>query len=152
VARTPHRGVRDSSQGSGPCLWKSRTLPEGLVHKHRGPALSHGGPDPLLMPWGISSSLATWPPRVVHVVGSGAACHSIRDSRVGTAPSYRSRGYPCFRVPTVALGPTSGEDTSLQVGPKLDWRLACRYCALADLITASPPSVTPTATSILTAD
>jgi hypothetical protein len=29
----------------------------------RGPALSHGGLDPLLMPWSISFSLATWQPR-----------------------------------------------------------------------------------------
>jgi hypothetical protein len=86
------------------------------------------------------------------VVGSGAACHTTRDSRVGTVPSYRSRRYPYFRVPTVAPGPTSEEDTSLQVGPKLDWRLACRFCALADVITASPPSVSPTATFVLAAD
>jgi hypothetical protein len=26
----------------------------------QGPALSHGGPDPLFIPWGILSSLATW--------------------------------------------------------------------------------------------
>jgi hypothetical protein len=38
---------------------------------------------------------------------------------VGTASSYSSRGYPCFRVLTVAPRPTSGEDESLQVGPKL---------------------------------
>jgi hypothetical protein len=65
-----------------------------------------------------------WPrgdPGAIHVVWSGAACHATRDSRVGTTPSYCSRGYPYFRVPTVAPGPTSGEDTSLQVGPKLDW-------------------------------
>jgi hypothetical protein len=39
-----------------------------------------------------------------------------------TAPSYYSKGYPCSRVPTVAPGPTSGEVTSLQVGPNPDWR------------------------------
>jgi hypothetical protein len=39
--------------------------------------------------------------------------HATRDSRAGTAPSYYSKGYPCFRVLTVAPGPTSGEDTSL---------------------------------------
>jgi hypothetical protein len=77
------------------------------------------------------------------VVGSGAVYHATRDSRVGTTPSYCSKGYPCFRVPTVALGPTSMEDTSLQVGPKLDWRLARRFRAFADVITTNPPSVTP---------
>jgi hypothetical protein len=86
------------------------------------------------------------------VVGSGVVCDVTRDSHVGTAPSYGSKGYPCFRVPIVAPGPTSGEDTSLQVGPKLDWRLARHFRALADVITASPPSVTPTATSVPAAD
>jgi hypothetical protein len=60
-------------------------------------------------------------PGAVHVVGSGVVYHATRDSRVGTVSSYCSKGYPCFRVPTVAPGPTSVEDTSLQVGPKLDW-------------------------------
>jgi hypothetical protein len=82
------------------------------------------------------------------VVGSGDVYHATRYSRVGTASSYCSKGYPCFRVPTVVPGPTLGEDTSLQVGPKLDWRLARRFRALADVITASLPSVTPTATSV----
>jgi hypothetical protein len=34
------------------------------------------------------------------MVGSGAVHHATRDSRVGTASSYCSKGYPCFRVPT----------------------------------------------------
>jgi hypothetical protein len=86
------------------------------------------------------------------VVGLGAVYHATRDSRVGTVPSHCSKGYPCFRVPTVALGPTSGEDTSLLVGPKSGWQLVRRFCALANVITASPPSVTPIATSVPTAD
>jgi hypothetical protein len=52
-------------------------------------------------------------------MGSGTVYRATRDSRAGTVPSYCIKVYPCFRVPTVALGPTSGEDTSLQVGPKL---------------------------------
>jgi hypothetical protein len=63
-----------------------------------------------------------WPhgdPGAIHVVESGAVHHVARDSRVGTASSCYRKGYPYFRVPTVALGPTSGEDASLQVGPKL---------------------------------
>jgi hypothetical protein len=52
----------------------------------------------------------------------------------------------------VALGPASGEETSLQVGPKLDWRLARCFCALADIVTASPPLVTPTVTPVPAAD
>jgi hypothetical protein len=43
--------------------------------------------------------------------------HATKDSHVGTASSYGSKGYPYFRVLTVAPGPTSGEDASLQVGP-----------------------------------
>jgi hypothetical protein len=34
------------------------------------------------------------------VVGSGAVHHATRDSCAGTAPSYCSKGYPYFRVPT----------------------------------------------------
>jgi hypothetical protein len=86
------------------------------------------------------------------VVGSVVVYHATRDSRVGIASSYCSKGYPYFRVPTVASGPTSGEDMSLQVGPKLDWRLARHFRALADVITASLPSVTPTAKSVPAAD
>jgi hypothetical protein len=64
---------------------------------------------------------------------------------VGTAPSYCSKGYPYVRVLIVAPGPTSGEDTILQVGPKLNWQLARRFRAFGDVIIANPPSVTPTA-------
>jgi hypothetical protein len=45
--------------------------------------------------------------------------HTTKDIRVGTASSYSSKGYPSFRVPTVAPGPASGEDVSLHVGPNL---------------------------------
>jgi hypothetical protein len=86
------------------------------------------------------------------VVGSVAVHHATRDSHTGITSSYCSKGYPYFRVPTVAPGHTSGEDTSLQVGPKLDWRLVRRFCALADVITTNPPSITPTAMSVPAAD
>jgi hypothetical protein len=98
----PTQRVRDSSQGSGLCPWRFQTLPGGLVRKHKGPTLSHGGLDPLLMPWAYRLLWPRGSPGVVHLVGSGAACHATRDSRVGTAPSYRSRGYPYFRVPTLS--------------------------------------------------
>jgi hypothetical protein len=78
--------------------------------------------------------------------------HATKDRCVGTASSYYSKGYPSFRVPTVAPGPTSGEDASLHVGPKLDWRLARRFRAFAAVITANPPFVTPTAMSVPAAD
>jgi hypothetical protein len=86
------------------------------------------------------------------VVGSGAVLHATRDSRASTVPSHCSKEYPCFRVPTVAPEPTSGEDTSLQVGPKLGWRLALLFRTFADVIPARPPSVTPTATSVPASD
>jgi hypothetical protein len=52
----PHRGVRVRP-------WRFWTLPGGPVRTYRGPALTHGGPGPLLISWSISSSLATWRPR-----------------------------------------------------------------------------------------
>jgi hypothetical protein len=113
---------------------------------YRGPALSHGSPDPLTMSWSASPLLATWRPWSRPRGGAGC-CRGSRvaarawsdlrlgptygtpttrlgDSGVGSLSLYGSRGYPSFRVPTVAPGPTSGEDTSLRVGPKSDWRLA----------------------------
>jgi hypothetical protein len=91
----------------------------------RGPALSHGGPDSLLRPWGLSISLDTWQlwtrpcggvrrccgPRVV-VRGWGESwlgptrstlTTRLRDSRMGTASLYSSKGYPSFRVPTCSV-------------------------------------------------
>jgi hypothetical protein len=49
--------------GSGLYLWRSWAQPGGPVRICRGPALSHGGPNPPLIPWRILSSLATWRPR-----------------------------------------------------------------------------------------
>jgi hypothetical protein len=71
---------------------------------------------------------------------------------VGSLSLYGSRGYPSFRVPTVAPGPTSGEDTSLWVGPKSDLRLARCFWAFADVVAANPPSVKPSTMSVSTAD
>jgi hypothetical protein len=45
--------------------------------------------------------------------------YATKNSRVGTASLYSSKGYPSFKVPTVAPEPSSGEDASLHVGPKL---------------------------------
>jgi hypothetical protein len=62
------------------------------------------------------------------------------------------RGTPISGYRQWPPGPTSGEDTSLQVGPKLDRRLVRHFHAFADVITASPPSVTPTVMSVPAAD
>jgi hypothetical protein len=53
--------------------------------------------------WYLGVYRLLWPrggPGAVHVVGIGVVHHAARDSRAGTAPSYCSKGYPCFRVPT----------------------------------------------------
>jgi hypothetical protein len=108
----------------------------GLDCIYRGPALSHGGPDSLLMPWSISLSLDTWWPRTRPCGGVRRCCnppmwwghalllaqssrprlgrvmawshiqlfyHATKDSRVGTASLYNSKGYPSFRVPIMTL-------------------------------------------------
>jgi hypothetical protein len=56
-------GVRIPFQGSGPYTWGSWTKLGGPDCISRGPTLSHGGPDSLLMSWSISLSLDTWRPR-----------------------------------------------------------------------------------------
>jgi hypothetical protein len=43
------------------------------------------------------------------VVGSGAVYRASRDRRVGTAPSYYSKGYPYSRVPTPVVVPKVGD-------------------------------------------
>jgi hypothetical protein len=134
-------GVRIPFQGSGLHTWRSWTNLGGPDCISRCTTLSHGGPDSLLRPWGISLSLDTWRLRTRPCGGVRRCCGSkvvargwgeswlspthntfttrLRDSCVGTASLYSSKGYPSFKVPTVAPGPTSGEDASLQVGPKL---------------------------------
>jgi hypothetical protein len=52
----------------------------------------------------------------------------------------------------VAPEPASGEDTSLQVGPKFDWRLARCFYAPVGVITIGLPLVTPTSTPVPAAD
>jgi hypothetical protein len=58
-------GPDPAQGGSGPVPgvqarpWRFGTLSGGRVRTYGGPALSYGGPDPLLISWIISSSLAT---------------------------------------------------------------------------------------------
>jgi hypothetical protein len=52
----------------------------------------------------------------------------------------------------MALGPASGEDAILQVGPESDWRLDRCSCAPIAAITAGPPMAMPTAMPTPTAD
>jgi hypothetical protein len=119
---------------------------------YRGPVFFCGGPDPMVLPVTYHPSSPRGALRPAHVVGSGAALRVTRRCRTGAAPSYCRRGYPLFRVPTVAPEPASEEDVSLQVGPESDWRLACCTCAPVDVITVGPPMVMPSASPIPTAD
>jgi hypothetical protein len=52
----------------------------------------------------------------------------------------------------VAPGPASGEDVSLQVVQKSDWRLDRCSCAPVAAITVGPPIAMPTTAPTLTAD
>jgi hypothetical protein len=92
---------------------------------------------------------ALWP---AHLVGSGTVLRVARRRRMGAVSSCCRRGYPCFRVPTVAPGPASGEDASLQVGPESDWRLDRCFRAHVAAITTGPPMTMPTVVPIPTAD
>jgi hypothetical protein len=110
------------SQNPGTLLWVARTHAEGSGTRPRGPVCACGGPGPYPevrsaytgirhFPMGVRTHCwylgvyrLLWPrggPGVVHVVGSGVVHHVTRDSRVGTAFSCCSKGYPCFRVPKV---------------------------------------------------
>ena len=91
----PHvGGVRTPSHGPDLHTWWSRTSPGGPGCIHRGPPLSHGVYR-LLWPCGG--------PGATHVEGSGVVHRATRDSHAGTVPSYCSKGYPCFRVPTICI-------------------------------------------------
>jgi hypothetical protein len=128
----PTWGVWIPFQGSGLHTWRYWTNFGGPDYISRGPAPSHGGPGSLLISWSISPPLDTWwlwtrpcggvrrccGPRVV-TRGQGESwlgpTHStfttrLRDSRVGTASLYSSKGYPSFRVPTFPwyLAPLGG--------------------------------------------
>jgi hypothetical protein len=107
-------------QGSGTSPWRSGLTVDVLEYiTFSGHVVAPNPP----MWWGQALLLAqSSRPRLGRVmVWSHVQLfyHATKDSRVGTASLYSSKGYPSSRVPTVAPGPTSGEDESLQVGPKL---------------------------------
>jgi hypothetical protein len=91
------------TEGSGSYPWRSWTSPEvrsictGVRHFPMG-VRTHC--------WYLRVYRLLWPcggPGAVHVVGTGAVHHAPRDSRVDTASLCCSKGYPCFRVPTMSL-------------------------------------------------
>jgi hypothetical protein len=55
----PAQGGPGPVPGVRACPWRFGTLPGGPVRTYGGSTLSYGGPDPLLISWSISSSLAT---------------------------------------------------------------------------------------------
>jgi hypothetical protein len=138
--------------GYGLCSWRSWTLPRRSVCIYRGPAPSHGsrltvdtleyiifsGHVAVLEPstwWGRALfttrlEIATWVSRLHTVV----------------------RGTPISGYRQWSPGPPQGRIRACRWGPKLNWRLVRRFRAFADVITANPPSVTPTAMSIPTTD
>jgi hypothetical protein len=77
VARTPYGEVRIPFQWSGLHTWRSQINLGGPDCISRGPTLSHGGPDLLLMPWSISPSLDTWRLRTRPCGGVGR-CRGLR--------------------------------------------------------------------------
>jgi hypothetical protein len=73
--RDPNVGGLDPIRGgSGPYTWRSWTKLGGPDCKSRGPTLSHGGPDSLLVPWSISLSLDTWRLRTCPCGGVRRCC------------------------------------------------------------------------------
>jgi hypothetical protein len=128
VARTLLGGIWTPSKGPGMLTWASRTVIRGPGCAYRGPVLPRGGLVQLIHSGMYHLSSPRGAPWAVHVAGSGVVLHAARYRRTGTVSSYCSKGYPWFRVPTVAPGPASGEDTSLHVEPKFDWLARC-FCA-----------------------
>jgi hypothetical protein len=109
--------------------------PEGPFFMYRGPVLPPQWVRTHRVHLGVR--LSPWPHGdlgAVHVAGQRVVPRATRDLCAGIAPSYCNKGYPCFRVPTVAPRPTSGEDASLQVGPK---PVSC--VGTAWLVTGAPP-------------
>jgi hypothetical protein len=125
----PTVGGLDPIRGGGPDpILGVRSVHVGVLDQlggpdciSRSPTLSHGCPDSLLMPWSITFSghvaapePPTWWGQVLLLAQSSRPrlgrvmawshiqllYHATKDSRVGTASSYSSKGYPSFRVPT----------------------------------------------------
>jgi hypothetical protein len=134
VAQTPyggvlsvHVGVLDQTWRSGLYIQGSSSFPWGFgLTVDALEYITFSGhvaaPDPPMW-WGQALLLAqSSRPRLGRVMAWSHIhlfYHATKDSRVGTASLYSSKGYPSFRVPIVVPGPTSEEDASLQVGPKL---------------------------------
>jgi hypothetical protein len=112
--RFAHVEVLDQTWRPGPYIQESGTFPWGSGHV--------AAPDPPMWSGQVLLLAQSSRPRLGRVMAWSHIqlfYHVAKNSHVGTTSLYSSKGYPSFRVPTVALGPTSGEDESLLVGPKL---------------------------------
>jgi hypothetical protein len=116
-----HVGVLDQTwrsglyiQGSDTFPWGSRLTVDALEYITFSRHVA--APDPPMW-WGQALLLTqSSRPRLGRVMAWSHIhlfYHVTKSSHVGTVLLYSSKGYPSFRVPTVAPGPTSGEDTSL---------------------------------------
>jgi hypothetical protein len=119
--RFPHVEVLDHTWRPGPYIKGSGTFPwgSGLTGDASEYVTFSGhvaAPDPHMW-WGQVLLLAqSSRPRLGRVMAWSHIqlfYHATKNSRVGTTFLYSSKRYPSFRVPTVAPGPTSGEDASL---------------------------------------
>jgi hypothetical protein len=88
-------GSGSHSRGPGSHTWRSWAKLVGLDRIYRGPALSHGGPDSLLMPWSTSLSLDTWRPRTRPCGGVSRCCWPRVVAR-GWGESWPSSTYNSF--------------------------------------------------------
>jgi hypothetical protein len=122
-----HMEVLDQTWRPGPYIQGSDTFPCGFeLTGDTSEYVTFSGhvaaPDPPMW-WGqvllLAQSICPRLGRVMAWSHIQLLYHTTKNSRVGTASLYSSKGYPSFRVPTVAPGPTAGEDASLQVGQSL---------------------------------
>jgi hypothetical protein len=124
----PHTGGSDPIPGVRFTHVEARTVYTGVRHLPMGSGLTGdtleyvtfsghvAAPDPPMW-WGQVLLLTqSSRPRLGRVMAWShiqLLYHATKNSRVGTTSLYSSKGYLSVRVPTVAPGPTSGEDASL---------------------------------------
>ena len=147
-------------------------LPEGSATRLRGLVCTYGDPKPRpearaayprvrYFPVGVRTNCChlrvyrlLWPRGglgVTHVEGSGVVHRTTRDSWASSLHTV-VRGTPDSGYRQWPPGPPQRRIRACRWGQCFDRRLARCFRALTDVITASPPSVTPTATPVPVAD
>jgi hypothetical protein len=84
VARTTLRGVRTSPNGSDLLAWEPWTILGDPGREYKGPALSRGGPDLLMVPGVYHLFRPRGGLGAAHAERLGADYRATRDSYVGT--------------------------------------------------------------------